>query len=91
MAVDERDSTLGVEAGQLALVFARDVGIDDPVALDQRERGIGAGLRLRVVGPHVVGVGQAEVFVKPVMNRQEPGMMAEVPFAGHAGGIALLL
>ena len=37
--------------------------------------------------PHVVGVGKAEVFIEPMVDRQEPRMMAEVPLAGHAGGI----
>ncbi len=91
VAIDERDGALGVEAGQPALVFGRDFGIDDPGLPRSRERRIVARLRLRVGWPHVVGIGKAEVFVKPVVNRQEPGMMAEVPLAGHAGGVSLPL
>ena len=88
VAIDERHGALGVKAGQPGLVFGRDVGIDDLVPLDQGKGGIGAGLRLGVGRPHVVGVGETEVFVEPMVDRQEPGMMAEVPLAGHAGGIS---
>jgi hypothetical protein len=41
--------------------------------------------------PHVVRVRQAEVFVEAVVHRKKLLMMSEMPFAGHARGIALLL
>ena len=89
--IDERDGAPGVEAGQAALVFIRDFRIDDFVSLDQRERRIVTWRRVRVEWPHVIGIRKAEVFVKPVVNRQEPGMMSEVPLAGDACGVSLSL
>jgi hypothetical protein len=46
---------------------------------------------VRVQRPHVVAVGQAEVLVEAMLQRQELGMETQVPLAEARGGIALLL
>ena len=91
MPLDEGDGALGVPGGEPALVLGRDLGVDDRFPLDQGERRVGAGLRLGVVRPHVVRVGEAEVLIEAVMHREEARMMAEVPLARHPGRVALLL
>ena len=88
---DKGNRSLGVEARQPALVVGRDLAIDDPVSLDQGKRRISAGFGFWVIRPHVVGVGQPEVFIKPVMERQEARMMSEMPLAGDAGRVPSLL
>ena len=90
VAADERHGPLGVRRGQPALVFGGDVGVDDAIALEERQGGIGRG-RLGMARPHVVGVGEAEVLVEPVVGRELRRPAAEVPLAGHAGGVALPL
>lgn len=59
--LDEIHGALGVLGREPTLVLPRDLGIDDPVALDQGQIGEtipGGG----VAGPHVVGIGQTVVF-----------------------------
>jgi hypothetical protein len=81
--LDEADGPLRVPGRQLRLVG---VDGDGPVALHQRQ--IGIVLRgFGVLGPHVVRIGQAEVFVEAVVRRQELRQVAKVPFAITGGRV----
>ena len=40
--------------------------------------------------PHVIRVGQTEIFIEPVAERQELRRIAQMPFAEDRGGIAAL-
>ena len=87
---DELHRPLGVLRGELRLVLGLHVRVGGRLVLDERQRRVALG-PLGVVRPHVVGVRQAEVRVEPVAGRQEPRVVAEVPLAHHAGGVALRL
>ena len=43
-----------------------------------------------MIGPHVIGVGQAEIIIEAMLHRQKLFVMAQVPFAVTGGGIAFL-
>ena len=96
--LDEFDGVFGVPGRELVLVFVGDVGNDDFVAVEHAEVGITVALSISgreiheigVERPHVVGVGQAEVFVEAVVQREELRRIAEVPFAEDGGGVAAL-
>ena len=97
IAADEADSMLGVLGGQLLLILAGDLRIDDPVplyqgqvrpALDALFHGqVG---HTRMIRPHVIGIGQAKVLIKTMLQGQELGMMSQMPLAVDGRGIALL-
>ncbi len=94
VAFDERDGAFGVAGGELALIGGGDLGVDHPVIFYQRQVGVGVLVpRFVDVGgmerPHVVRVGQAEVFIEAVAGGEELRVMAEVPFADGGGGVAL--
>ena len=95
VAADEVDGVLGVEGRQLILIGSVDIGIGEAVLGNQRQ--------FRVVIPfmsdamrlasrsHVIGIGEAEVFVKALVEWEEAFFIAEVPFAEDARGVVLLL
>ena len=72
-----------IPGGELRLVRGRDRRVDDLAPFVQRQRRIGRSLRM--VGPHVVGVGQPEVFVETVVEGHKPGTASHVPFADDGG------
>ena len=86
--LDERDRPLGVPGGQPGLVGV--VG-DGLFPLDQWQRRVAARGRGGMLGPHVIGIGQAEVVIEAVAGGQEPGMVAQVPLAVDGGGVTALL
>lgn len=81
---DELDCTIGIEAGELTLVGH---GFDDVCAIDKGKWRVGAGFGGGMVRPHVIGVGQAEIFIEAMGRWQELGGIAEVPFAEDSGAI----
>ena len=85
-ACDEVDGMFRVPGGELRLVRGRDRRVDDLAPFVQRQRRIGR--RLRMVGPHVVGVGQPEVFVETVVEGHKPRAASHVPFADDGGCVA---
>ncbi len=88
VSLDEIHGALGVLGREQSLVFPRDLGIDDLVALDQGQIGKpipGGG----VLGPHVIGIGEAVVLVEAILQRQELGMVAQMPFPEAGRGITL--
>lgn len=96
-AIDEGGSFLGIKAGEFSLVLGSDFGVDDGVIFDERQvRPAFESLfhgqlpDFRVEGPHVIAVGQPEVFVEAVLEWQEGAMMSEVPFAKAGGGVIFL-
>ena len=75
--LDEPQRPLGVAPGQGRL---HDRVLDHLLAVEQLDR------------PHVVAVEDAEVLVEAAAGRQRlRPLVAEVPLADHAGGVAGLL
>ena len=70
------------------MLLRRDVVIDDPLAIEQGQRRKAPRSRLRVVGPHVVGIREPEPFVETVTRGKEGSVVAEVPLPHHAGAVA---
>ena len=98
--LDELHGVLGVPGRELVLVFVRDLRDAHLVAFEQDQvgvaalsPGVGGGQpdQFRVKRPHVVRVGQAEVFIEPVAQGQKLRGVAEMPFAEDGGGVAALL
>jgi len=82
--VDERYGVFGIPGGELCLFFAGDFGVNHGFVFDQREIGkpfAGGGMK----GPHIVGVGEPEVFIEAVSGGEELGQMAKVPFTVDGG------
>ena len=95
--LDERHRALGVLRGELFLILAGDLGIDDRVAVDQRQMRPTLEPLLhrqmhhaRMVRPHVVGVRQAKIIIEAVLQRQKFFVMSEVPLAVARCGVAPL-
>ena len=87
---DEADGAVGVFRREKRLVFAGEAFFGDGRIFEQGQGRVRAGLGLRVVGPHVIGVGDAEVLVEAVLGGKKLWVVAEVPFSGHSGGVAAL-
>ena len=66
------------------------IQLDDFVAFDEWQVGIEV-LLLRVARPHVVRIGETEVFVEAVMRGQERLLMSKMPLAIDRCGITALL
>ena len=66
------------------------IELDHTVAFDQRQVRIEV-LLLRMPRPHVVGVGQAKVFVESLAQGQERLFVSEMPLAKHRRRVAALL
>ena len=78
--VVRREATLvGIIARHLVAVVGREIGEIEYFAL------------LRMMGPHIVGIGQAIILVEAVLQREELALAPEVPFAKDRRRIALLL
>ena len=88
VSFDELDCTIGVESGELTLVGH---GLHDVCAIEKREWRVGAGFGGGMVRPHVIGVGQAEIFIEAMGGGQELGGVAEVPFAEDSGAITAVV
>ena len=65
---------LGELGGDLFLILAGDLGVDDLVAFDQRQVrpfleafGHGQMAHAWMVGPHIVGVRDTEVFIESML------------------------
>lgn len=96
-AIDEGGGFLGAESGEFGLIGGGNCGIDDGVIFDQRQ--VRPAFQsffhrqlsyFRMEGPHVVAVGQTEVLIEAVLERQEGEMVSEVPFAEAGGGVVFL-
>ena len=86
--VEKRAGALGVPGGEGRLILWGDIVVDDPLAIEQRQRRIAPRSRLGVVGPHVVGIGEPEPFVEAVTGGKERRVVAEMPLPHHAGAVA---
>lgn len=96
-AIDEGGGFIGVEPGEFCLILGRDGWVDDGVVFDQWEvwpafQSLFHGQLpdFRVERPHIVAVGQSEVFVEAVLEWEEGGVVPEVPFAEAGGGVVFL-
>src|SRR6185369_1187691 len=89
--LDELNRSLGVLGREFFLIGVGHVRIDRLLAFDQRQRRVTCRSTPRMLGPHVVGIWQSKILIEAVPRRQKLRMMPEVPLAGHAGGVALLL
>jgi len=85
MRLDELYRLLGETAAERGLVVHVVDLIDDLGPAQNRQR---RELPPFEGGPHVVGVGNAEVSVEALVGRQKLGLVAQVPFAEAAGGVA---
>jgi hypothetical protein len=71
---------------------------DDFVVLEHAEVGVTVTsfIARREIGdigvewPHIVGVGEAEVFVEAMAQREKLGRVAKMPFAKNGGSVAAL-
>ena len=88
IAFDERDRPLRVDGREPRLIVGRDVGIDDVIPFDQRQWRVRAWLRARVMRPHVVGIGEPQIFIEPVVDRKVAFEMPQVPLASHTRGVS---
>ena len=95
--LNERHRAFGVLRGELFLIFAGDAGVDDRVAVDERQMRPAfeplfhwqmhyAG----VVRPHVIRVWQSKVIIEAMLQRQKFLVMAEMPFAVTCRGVVFL-
>ena len=82
---------------QFFLIFSRDLRVDHLVSVDEGQIRPplepflhGQVQDARMVGPHVVGVGQAEVLVEAMLHGKEFLEVAQVPLSVAGGGVALL-
>jgi hypothetical protein len=87
MPLDEAHRALRVPGCELRLIG---VGLDDLVAVDEGKIRIEV-LLLRMPGPHVVRIGQAEVLVEAVLLREKRLQVAQVPLAENGRRIRSLL
>ncbi|OPZ22818.1 MAG: hypothetical protein BWZ10_00236 [candidate division BRC1 bacterium ADurb.BinA364] len=78
---NESNRLFGVALRQQALIR---IAFDGFQSANQRKRRI----VLVGLGPHVVAVGQAEIAIEAVVDRQMRGQMPQVPFADAGRGIA---
>ena len=85
---EEVDRPLGIPLGQRGLILGADFGVDDRFIFKEWQRRIGPRFGCGMVGPHVVGVGQPEILVKPMPSGQKVWVVAQVPLANHAGAVA---
>jgi hypothetical protein len=91
MRINEFDGMFGVPGGELVLIFMRDTGDNDFVVFEHAEVGIIAFPVFGINGwPHIVGVGEAEVFIEAMAQRQKLRRIAQVPFAENGSGVAAL-
>ena len=95
--LNERHCALGVLRGKLFLVLAGDFGVDDLVAVNERQMRPALEPLLhwqvqdsRMVRPHVVGVRQPKVIIKAMLHRQKFFVVTEVPLAVTGRGVTLL-
>ena len=58
---DKRHRPLRVGGGEFGLICGRHGWVDHPLPIQQRQVGKMAGVCLGMKGPHVVGIGQAEI------------------------------
>ena len=98
LALDEIHGLLGVAGRQAGLDLTRDFRIDDFVPFDEREVRPALDSLFhrqmadsRVIGPHVVGIREAEVFVETVLEGKELAAVAQMPLSEERRGVALLL
>ena len=96
--LDEGNRPLRILRGQLLLVLARDFGLTTSFPVDKGKVRPALDPFLhremedaRVVWPHVVGVGQAEVIVEPVLHGKKLLEVPQVPFSVAGGCVSLLL
>src|SRR5712691_4946941 len=80
--LDELDGPLRIPGRQLCLIRVQ--GNDFIALYEWQIREFGAG----ILGPHVVGVWQAEIIIKTMVRRQEAWVMAEVPLSVNGRRIA---
>ena len=99
VVVDEFDGSLGVLGRQLLLILPGNVFVDGLVALDQGEWRIIAFSfwvisrqinKVRMVGPHVIGVRKPKVMVKPVLQWKELFVVSKMPFPETRSGVIFL-
>ena len=85
VSVNERDRTFRDPFGQEVSVGFH---FDDGVVLQQRQRWELVVILPRMKRMNVVAVGKAKELIKALFRREEFWLVAEVPFAKHAGPIA---
>lgn len=88
--LNELDAAFGESFGELFLIVRSDGRMNHLRALDQRKIGVGAGLGLGMIGPHVVRVRDAVKVIEAVLGWQERLMVAEMPFAEASRGVTFL-
>lgn len=95
--VDKVDCALGETRCEVALFFRGYFFVDDFLVLDQRKvRPLFKPLSHRevsdvgMIGPHVVGVWDTEVFIESVVGREQFFRAPEMPLTVDGGGVSFL-
>ena len=86
---DEFHGTLRITRGQGRLIFSRHFRIQRGGIFHQRQRRITPRFSIRILRPHVVGIGQPQIFIESLLHRQQVRMVPQVPLPEHSRGITL--
>ena len=87
MSMNEINRALGEASGDGILIVVILNDFDRLITTNQRK--LGPVLRGHgVAGPHVVGIGNAKVFIETMVHRQELLVMSKMPFSKHACGVS---